>query len=161
MKLHALSSLRTGKGLRSGVAVISARDADLRPYGLTVSDPGSLSLEAPLVQWSVKECSHSYTVFRQAELFAVNILAADQAQVSRNFARPIDRFATVLWENGFDGLPLIHGAVAWLECARERTLRNGDRRIFIGRMLRVRTFDRKPLVPWGGFHSALERGQAA
>lgn len=134
----------------TGVTVISSRDGDLRPYGMTASSFGSLSLDPPLVQWSVRTASIGYPIFAAAEMFAVNILAAEQEDVSRNFCMPIDRFATVNWEEGYDGLPLIHGCLGWVECARERTIAAGDHHIFIGRVLRARMFDRAPLLHWQG-----------
>ncbi len=150
------ASFRHGMGhLATGVSVVSTRDGDGRPYGLTISSFASLSLDPPLIQWSIKSSSYAFPIFHAADIFAVNILAGDQEQVSRDFCRPIDRFRTVGWEEGLDGLPLIYGAVAWLECAREELLAGGDHRIFVGRVLRLRTFDREPLLHWRGGYRTL------
>lgn len=147
---------RHGLGhLATGVTVVSTRDAENRPYGLTVSSFASLSLDPPLVQWSIKQSSYSYPIFQRADCFAVNILASDQEQVSRDFCKPIDRFATVEWGEGIEGLPLIHGAVAWLECQREEVLVGGDHVIMIGRVLKLQTFDYKPLLYWRGQYAAI------
>lgn len=148
---------RHGLGhLATGVTVITTRDADDKPYGLTISSFASLSLDPPLVQWSIKVSSYSFPIFEAADHFAVNILAHDQEEVSRNFCKPIDRFATVDWEQGLAGLPLIRGAVAWLECAREEILTGGDHAIIIGRVLRLQTFDQMPLLHWRGQYAAIE-----
>lgn len=150
------ASFRHGMGHRAtGVSVVSTRDVERRPYGPTISSFASLSLDPPLVQSSIKRSSYAFPIFDAAGTFAVNILAGDQERVSRDFCRPIDRFGTVFWEEGLHGLPLIHGAVAWLECAREELLVGGDHRIFVGRVLRVRTFDRAPLVHWRGGYRTL------
>jgi flavin reductase (DIM6/NTAB) family NADH-FMN oxidoreductase RutF len=155
-------SFRQGIGhLATGVTVISTKGADGRLYGLTVSSLTSLSLEPPLVQWSLKAVSYSFPIFAAAEMFAVNILASNQEQVSRDFCRPIDRFATVDWEEGLNGLPLVRGAVAWLECAREEILVGGDHRIFVGRVMRIRHFERQPLLHWRGRYVALNKVQTA
>lgn len=147
---------RQGLGhLATGVTVVSARDAEDKPYGLTISSFASLSLDPPLVQWSIKTSSYSYPIFAAADYYAVNILSQNQECVSRDFCKPIDRFATVEWEEGIERLPLIHGAVAWLECAREEILTGGDHAIMIGRVLRLRTFDEMPLLHWRGQYAAI------
>lgn len=146
----------------TGIAVVSTRDGEYKPYGMTISSFASLSLDPPLVQWSVKDASYGYPIFRAAEMFAINILAADQEQVSRDFCSAVDRFATVEWDNGLDALPLIHGCLGWIECARERVVTIGDHHIIIGRVLRARTFDGAPLVHWRGGYNLLDgRGTAA
>jgi flavin reductase (DIM6/NTAB) family NADH-FMN oxidoreductase RutF len=141
--------------LATAVTIVSTRDPERQPYGITVSSFASLSLEPPLIQWSIKETSYSFPIFAAAEMFAVNILSSDQDQISRDFCRPIDRFATVDWEEGFKGMPLIRGAAAWIECAREDIIIGGDHRIFVGRVMNVRTFGRSPLVYWRGQYGSL------
>lgn len=147
---------RNGMGrLATGVTVITTRDTSFAPQGLTIGSFVSLSLDPPLVMWSITEHSYCSPIFALAEMFAVNVLAKDQEIVARNFCKPIDRFSTVGWQDGFDGLPLIDGAVAWIECARERMFTEGDHRLFIGRVLRMRTFDRPPLLHFRGKYAAI------
>ncbi len=141
----------------TGIAVVSTRDGDLKPYGMTISSFASLSLDPPLVQWSVKSSSYGYPIFRVAEMFAINILAADQEKVSRDFSAPVDRFATVNCATGLDDLPLIDGCLGWIECARERIVTIGDHHLIVGQVLRARTFDRPPLVHWRGGYWLLDR----
>src|SRR5260370_10514629 len=86
---HALGHFATG------ITVISTRDAAGKPYGATVSSFSSLSLDPPLIQWSLTTKSYSYPIFREATHFAVNILASDQEEVSRTFCKPLDRLAHV------------------------------------------------------------------
>lgn len=140
----------------TGIAVMSTRDGEMRPYGVTASSFASLSLAPPLVQWSIKDGSFGYPIFAAAEMFAVNVLAAGQEEVSRNFCRPIDRFATTDWEEGYGGVPLIRGCLAWIECARERIIAAGDHHILVGRVRRARTFQRPPLLYWQGRYSTIE-----
>lgn len=139
----------------TGVTIMTIRDGSDQPRGITVSSFSSLSLEPPLVLWSIKRESHSYPYFREAKAFAVNILSSDQERTSRDFCLPIDRFATVEWIDGSHRLPLIQGCAAWIECAMESILDGGDHAILIGRVLRTSVFDRKPLLHWGGEYRAL------
>lgn len=151
------AQLRTALGhFPTGVTVVSTRDGDLRPYGVTVSSFASLSLDPPLVQWSIRNASFGYPIFTAAETFAVNVLAADQEIVSQNFCKSVDRFATVEWEEGYDGLPLIHGCLAWIECGREGIIPAGDHHILVGRVIRARTFERPALLHWKGRYAAIE-----
>jgi flavin reductase (DIM6/NTAB) family NADH-FMN oxidoreductase RutF len=155
-------TFRQGMGqLATGVTVVTTRDTSCAPQGLTIGSFVSLSLDPPLVMWSITETSYCSPIFADAEMFAVNVLASDQHEISTNFCKPIDRFETVTWENGFDGLPLIHGAVAWIECARERMFVAGDHRVFIGRVLRMKTFERHPLLHFRGKYVELADRQAA
>jgi flavin reductase (DIM6/NTAB) family NADH-FMN oxidoreductase RutF len=139
----------------TGITVITALDESGLPYGATVSSFAALSLEPPLVQWSFTTRAPANVIFSSARHFAVNILAADQEDVSQNFCRPIDRFATVDFERGLEGLPLIAGCLAWLECGAEHQVAGGDHTIFIARVLRTRTFMKTPLLHWRGSYMTV------
>jgi flavin reductase (DIM6/NTAB) family NADH-FMN oxidoreductase RutF len=134
----------------TGITVISIVDIDGSPHGMTVNSFGSLSLEPPLVQWSVRLGSTSFGAFASAKHYAVNVLAADQETVSRSFAASVDRFKSVEWEQGLAGLPLIKGSLAWIECELSQQIDCGDHRILVGRVLRARCFDARPLLFWRG-----------
>jgi len=135
----------------SGVTVMTTIDECAAPYGVTATSFASLSLDPPLVQWSLRNAAYSLPVFLQARRFAVNVLSAGQEAVSSNFATPeIDRFAGLQTEPGLGGVSLIKGALAWIECSLESTLAGGDHTILVGNVLRVRTFDRQPLLYWRG-----------
>jgi len=144
----------------TGITVISTADGNGKPYGATVSSFSSLSLDPPLVQWSLTTSSYSYPIFSNATHFAVNILAADQEEVSRTFCKPIDRFSQVDSSCGLEGLPLVDGCVGWIECAMERQIDAGDHTIFIGRVLRTRFDGKAPLVHWRGDYHPLEVDEA-
>lgn len=147
---HALGHFATG------ITVISTADAHGRPYGTTVSSFASLSLDPPLIQWSLTTTSYSYPIFSQAKHFAVNILATDQEEVSRIFCKPIDRFAQVECLQGLEGLPLVAGCLGWIECSVEREAQAGDHTIFIGRVIRTRVSNKSPLIHWRGAYHPLE-----
>ncbi|WP_175849734.1 flavin reductase family protein [Burkholderia cepacia] len=147
---HALGHFATG------ITVISALDAQGKPYGATVSSFSSLSLDPPLIQWSLTTTSYSYPIFSQATHFAVNILASDQEDVSRIFCKPTDRFAQVESFVGLERLPLVAGCLGWIECSLERQIEAGDHTIFVGRVMRTRVENKSPLVHWRGCYHPLE-----
>lgn len=140
----------------TGVTVVSTIDSNTRPYGVTASSFCSLSLDPPLIQWSISTKSFSFPIFDQANHFAINVLATEQEEVSRNFCKPIDRFATVATVPGIQNIPLICGSLAWIECKVEERINGGDHTIFVGRVLRTRVFEGTPLLHWQGDYSQLE-----
>jgi flavin reductase (DIM6/NTAB) family NADH-FMN oxidoreductase RutF len=88
----------------TGVTVVTAADASGRKVGVTANSFNSVSLDPPLVLWSIDKRSSSHGVFEEASHFAVNVLAADQIDLSNNFARPRDdRFAEIAYEPGRAG----------------------------------------------------------
>lgn len=130
----------------TGVSVMTARHGSACA-GLTANSFASLSLEPPLVLFSLSRGSRSFDVFQQAESFAVNILATDQIALSQNFAsRKDDKFEDVDWFEGQTGAPVLAGVVAYLECDRHSVLDGGDHVIMIGRVRHFARFDRQPLL---------------
>lgn len=134
----------------TGVTIVTTVDGSGTPHGLTVNSFSSLSLDPPLVLWSLRGNSASLPVFQGATHFAINILSSQQEQVSRDFAKPIDRFAAVEWDEGLERLPLIRDSLGWVECALHSELPGGDHSLFVGRVLRARATQKAPLLYWRG-----------
>jgi flavin reductase (DIM6/NTAB) family NADH-FMN oxidoreductase RutF/DNA-binding IclR family transcriptional regulator len=131
----------------TGVTVVTAIGPDGLPCGLTANSFSSVSLDPPLILWSLRFNATNFAIFSAAEFFAVNILAEDQVEVSNRFAKSgPDRFAGISVSVGAEGVPLLDGAVAQLECKKEASYPGGDHLVFIGRVLRIRGTDRKPLA---------------
>jgi len=131
----------------TGVTVITAIGADGVPCGMTANSFTALSLQPPLVLWSIARGSPSAPLFLAAEYFAISILAADQIDISRRFSRPHpDKFATVQTLPGLGGAPLIAGAAAHFECRTEQFHEGGDHSIIIGRVLRLASSNAPPLI---------------
>ncbi len=131
----------------TGVTIITTIDSQGRPLGLTANSFSSVSLEPPLVLWSQALAAPSYPVFRDAERFAISILAEDQVELSNRFgARGADKFQGVVIREGLGGVPLIEGASAYLECVRECSYPGGDHAVFLGRVVRMERSGRRPLV---------------
>jgi flavin reductase (DIM6/NTAB) family NADH-FMN oxidoreductase RutF/DNA-binding IclR family transcriptional regulator len=131
----------------TGVTVITTVDSSGRPAGLTANSFSSVSLEPPLVLWSQALNAPSYPIFRDAERFAICILADDQIEISKRFSsRVADRFEGVKSHEGLGGVPLIDGAAAYIECVRECSYPGGDHAVFLGRVVRIERRERRPLV---------------
>ena len=106
---------------------MTTRAADGQAVGLTVNSFSSLSLDPSLILWSLSLQSPSRPAFRQAGHFAVNVLAADQAEIASRFAsRVADKFDGVGWREGLGGAPLLAGAAACFECATHGHMETGD-----------------------------------
>ncbi len=140
----------------TGVTVVTALDVDGSPIGLTVNSFNSVSLEPPLVVWSLALASSSLAAFRASSHYAINVLALDQAWLSQRFAsRQKDKFAGLEIEPGLGGAPLLRGCCACFECANETQHAGGDHLVFIGRVERFSHFAKEPLVYQGGRYRAL------
>jgi len=130
----------------TGVAIMTASAGD-KLAGVTANSFSSVSLDPPLVLWSLERKAQSLPVFREAGHFAVNVLAANQVALSTRFASPgEDKFAEVAWIPGSGGAPLIEGVAAWFECVRDAEHEGGDHLILIGRVERFTRFDREVLL---------------
>jgi len=117
----------------TGVTVIAARREDGRFVGFTANSFQSVSLDPPLVLWSLSRRSLSLPAFEAAERYSVNVLASTQSDLARRFSRPhIDRFEGVGYRLGWSQAPLIEDCVAWIECSRHARHRAGDHVVFIG-----------------------------
>lgn len=136
----------------TGVTVVTTVDREGRRHGLTANSFSSVSLAPPLVLWSQGLTAFSHPVFRDAERFAINILADDQIEVSNRFARAgEDKFGGALAvRDGLGGVPLLDGCAAYLECRRFASHVAGDHMIFIGKVERIERSGRRPLAFGGG-----------
>lgn len=149
--------LRTALGrFTTGVTIVTCTDAAGEPVGLTVNSFSSLSLEPPLVLWSLRRESPSAAVFSAARHFAVNVLAESQVGVSRRFAaRRADRFAEGEWTRGLHGLPVLAGAAAVFECESASAQVAGDHLLFIGRVLACSDSAVAPLLFQAGHYRTI------
>ena len=140
----------------TGITVVTCRDAAGQRVGLTVNSFNALSLDPPLILWSLRNASPSVAAFEQARHFAVNVLGQAQMPVSQSFASPVpDRFAVGDWAEGEGGAPVLRDALACFECALESVQPTGDHRLFIGRVLAARQAEGEPLIYHAGCYRAL------
>jgi flavin reductase (DIM6/NTAB) family NADH-FMN oxidoreductase RutF/AraC-like DNA-binding protein len=138
----------------TGVTVVTTRTPDGRRVGMTANSFSSLSLDPPLVLWSVAHDAPSVADFTDAQHFAINVLAADQHHLSRQFSTPQpDKFNGVGCREGIAGVPVIDGAIASFECRNLRQYDGGDHIIVVGEVARYERTGGEPLV----FHSGSYR----
>jgi flavin reductase (DIM6/NTAB) family NADH-FMN oxidoreductase RutF len=136
----------------TGVTIVTARTADGVPVGLTANSFNSVSLNPPLVLWSLRSAALSMPAFARGSHYAIHILAAEQLELARRFATPgIDRFAGMDFEPGSGGVPLIPGCAALFECANRSQYEEGDHVIFVGEVERSHhRAGAQPLIFHGG-----------
>lgn len=147
---HALGRFTTG------VTIVSCVDAAGAPVGLTANSFNALSLDPPLVLWSLRETSPSIDAFVGATHFAINVLAESQVELSRRFASRVDdKFAHGAWLAGTHGAPVLGGCAAVFECETVSQQAAGDHRLFIGRVLGCHEAPLAPLVYHGGHYRTL------
>ena len=140
----------------TGVTIISCRDGAGLPVGLTANSFASLSLDPPLVLWSLRKVSSSLAAFDAAQHFAINVLAETQVDLSRRFAAAqTDKFVDGAWADGLGGAPVLAGCAAVFECSVEARHELGDHVLFIGRVLRLADLAVAPLLFQGGHYRML------
>jgi flavin reductase (DIM6/NTAB) family NADH-FMN oxidoreductase RutF len=154
MKIHANSAMnppckalppsfsarefRTALGMfATGVTIVTARTPEGKVIGLTASSFNSVSLDPPLVLWSLSQAAASLPAFRAGSHYAINVLAAEQRLLAERFAlKGTDRFAGVDFIEGTGGAPLLADAAATFECFNRSRYEEGDHVIFVGEVER-------------------------
>jgi flavin reductase (DIM6/NTAB) family NADH-FMN oxidoreductase RutF len=119
----------------TGVVVVTTVAPDQSRIGVTVNSFNSVSLDPPLVLFSVARSAYSLAAFIQARRFAVNVLHAEQSEVSSRFARSLeDKWAGLEWDGGVNGSPVAPDALAVFECEHYAAYDGGDHVIMVGRV---------------------------
>jgi flavin reductase (DIM6/NTAB) family NADH-FMN oxidoreductase RutF/flavin-dependent dehydrogenase len=138
----------------TGVTVVTSRAPDGRKIGVTANSFTSVSMDPPLVLWCPAKKAPSLPDLTAATHFAINVLAADQHDLSRQFATPAeDKFAGVAISDGCGGVPLLENAVARFQCRTVQRVDAGDHVIFLGEVEKYDAAGGEPLV----FHSGAYR----
>ena len=119
----------------TGVTIVSTLDAQGSPVGVTANSFSSVSLQPPIVLWSLRRASPSLAAFDATGRFVINVLALEQVELSRRFASAVpDKFTGVEHAPGLGGLPVVQGCAAVFECRTEQRLEVGDHILFLGRV---------------------------
>lgn len=140
----------------TGVTIMTTRDSVGNPVGMTANSFNSLSLDPPLVLWSIAKSSSNFEVFNEADHFAVHVLHEDQEQLSNQFAtKDIDRFENVDHEQGDDGLPVLKDYHARFQCEVASRYDGGDHIIMVGHVKNVEESEGKPLMFYQGRYARL------
>jgi len=153
-------NLRNALGtFTTGITVVTAQNQKNQPIGMTVNSFSSVSLDPPLILWSLSEESSYCDTFLHCQHFAVNVLSSDQMAISQLFASPENnKFANIDWQTGEHHLPLIDGAIAKFQCSVEHLHPGGDHTIIIGRVLEYDYSSSEPLVFNRGQYYTLNEG---
>jgi 3-hydroxy-9,10-secoandrosta-1,3,5(10)-triene-9,17-dione monooxygenase reductase component len=134
----------------TGVTIVTTRSSAGEDIGLTANSFNSVSLDPPMVLWSLARKSLSLPAFLESGYFAVHVLAASQEDLSVTFAtRGADKFAGLTVTRGAGGIPLLPGCSALFQCKTAFNYEGGDHVIFVGEVQEFEHFNRAPLV----FHS--------
>lgn len=120
----------------TGVTVVTTVDGNMQRIGVTASSFNSVSINPPLILWSVDKSAYSAETFRTAEHFVINVLANDQVDISNRFARRgEDKFVGIECSEGIGKSPRIAGAVACFECRTWNVYEGGDHHIIVGEVV--------------------------
>lgn len=155
------SELRDTVGrFATGVTIITGKTTEGTDVGLTANSFTSVSLDPPLMLFCLAKTAGSHDAFGPGSHFAINILSADQQDLSNRFAKSgdekFDGVSTLRWGSGVAILP---GCLANLECVTEQQVDAGDHLIVIGRVISLKATaakDAAPLLFFGGGYAQLE-----
>jgi flavin reductase (DIM6/NTAB) family NADH-FMN oxidoreductase RutF len=140
----------------TGVTIITTNDVNGKPFGLTANSYTSLSLDPPLVLVCVDKKVDCYACFEQSKVFAVNFLAEDQEQLSTRFAtKGIEKFEGVSIRQGSIGVPLLEGAIGFIECRLVNGYEGGDHTIYVGEVQAASASGERPLLFFKGKYNKL------
>ena len=144
----------------TGVTVITTRDEQLRPAGLTANAFASVSLEPPLVLVCIDRGSDTHDLIARSGVFAVNVLAREQKAIARRFAdddREL-RFEGIDWRTQATGAPVFEHVLAWLDCAVHATVPAGDHTVYIGAVRAADAREGDPLMFFRGTYGTTVQG---
>jgi flavin reductase (DIM6/NTAB) family NADH-FMN oxidoreductase RutF len=142
----------------SGVTVVTSRAGD-EIHGMTVSAFSSVSAEPPLVLICANRSSRTNGVIEAGGIFAVNVLARDQEELSGRFASSKtegSRFEGVAHRIGEHGAPVLEGALVSLECRVKSAYLEGSHTIYVGEVLAAHYADKEPLVYFAGAYRKVD-----
>ncbi|NNE56680.1 MAG: flavin reductase [Hellea sp.] len=129
----------------TGVTIVTTMDGEQKPVGVTASSFNSVSLDPPLILWSLAKTAHSMPAYQKSGGFNVHVLASHQDSLSNQFARPSDdKFVGVEWGPCADGFPLLPEYAALFRCKTSFQYEGGDHIIFVGEVI---DFERNELPP--------------
>lgn len=140
----------------TGVTVLTTRTPDGRPIGMTASSVASVSLEPPCVLVCVDKTHDMHAALQAARYFVLNVLAADQEALSRRFAADsANRFDGVGYRENDQGMPVLNGVLASIDCEKQEAVPGGDHTVFFGLVIGGTVTDRRPLLYYRGGYAGL------
>jgi flavin reductase (DIM6/NTAB) family NADH-FMN oxidoreductase RutF len=141
----------------TGVAIITVTSPDGRLLGMTANSLSSVSLYPPLISVCVDREAEMHRAILAVDQFVVNVLSSSQETLARRFAdKHEDRFEGIGYHISPEGLILLGGVLAHLECQRHADYPGGDHTIVLGRVIGGSTSKGRPLLYYRGGYAALE-----
>jgi flavin reductase (DIM6/NTAB) family NADH-FMN oxidoreductase RutF len=140
----------------TGVTVVTTA-TPAGPVGITANSFASVSLDPPIVLWSISRHSTRFEAFAECENFAVHVLGAEQLELGRRFARSGDAFAGLAVGENEAGTPLLTECLSRFECSRIAVHDGGDHLIVLGQVAVVTLRDGEPLLFAGGEYGRFDR----
>lgn len=138
----------------TGVTIVTTKNQSGEPVGVTASSFNSVSLDPPLVLWSLSKNSLSRTAFETSGHFGIHVLADTQDDLSNRFARSSEsKFAGLAWEDGKLSSPILPDYAAIFECRTKYQYEGGDHIIFVGEVVSFEAHDRPPLLFHAGAYA--------
>lgn len=127
-------------GFATGICVITAAPENEAPFGMTINSFSSVSLDPPLILWSLQNNSECFNAFDSTDRFAVNILSTEQQDLSNRYAKKGDHaLADEHFRIGKTGSPVLRGALTTFECKVWARYPGGDHVILVGEVLEMST----------------------
>lgn len=140
----------------TGVTVITTKDKEGKPFGLTANAFTSLSLNPPLLLVCIDKAVQCYSCFEESKVFAVNVLSEEQEELSYRFAtKGIEKFSGIKWHMGENGVALLDGAIGYIECKVANSYDGGDHTIYVGEIVYAFASGDRPLIFFKGQYHRL------
>jgi flavin reductase (DIM6/NTAB) family NADH-FMN oxidoreductase RutF len=138
----------------TGVTVVTTLDKNGQKVGLTANSFSSVSLDPPIVLWSLSKQSKSLNAFMDASRFVINVLSMEQLPLSKQFSKPLDdRFIGVSSSEGLGSLPVLNDCAANIECRAVSSQEVGDHILFLGQIERYNYLEKETLLFCNGAYA--------
>jgi flavin reductase (DIM6/NTAB) family NADH-FMN oxidoreductase RutF len=141
----------------TGITIITIPTLE-GPMGFTANSFASLSLDPPLVLWSPAKASARFPFYAAARHYAIHVLGAEQADLSRRFVRGGAGFDGLDHEMNAEGVPIVPNTLSRFDCVQDATHEGGDHLIIVGRVLRAVFREGAPLLFSQGAYGRFEPG---
>ena len=140
----------------TGVTIVTTLGKNGEKVGMTVNSFNSVSLDPPLILWSLDRKTNCFEDFTVAKSFAVHVLASEQQDLSQRFASVgSDRFLDLECSQGLSGIPILPECSAYFECTTEHLYEGGDHVILVGRVVNFVDNQLPPLLFYRGQYNNL------
>ena len=140
----------------TGVCLVTVNDLELGSLATTVNSFSSVSLDPPLVLWSIQHSSDYLEVYTECQRFGISVLSSEQGALSSQYAQHGGHSAQAEhFTTGPQGEPQLIDALAHFSCATYAVHPGGDHQIIVGEVLQFESMQADPLIFYSGGYRAL------